>query len=79
MKYFVVYLPLQISKDSFTAGLTLFPRKQKVCGFRELFLLTFIPEYRSNSHADFVPLRYFNISIGLIAEKVKHKCNVVAK
>lgn len=38
MKYFVAYLPLQISKDSFTAGFMLFPRKQEVCGFREMLL-----------------------------------------
>lgn len=30
MKYFVVYLPLQIPKDSFTAGFVLLPRKQKL-------------------------------------------------
>lgn len=37
MEYFV-YLPLQISKDSFTAGFMLFFQEQKVCGFREVFL-----------------------------------------
>lgn len=38
MKYFVVYLPLQIPKDSVTAGFILLPRKQKACGSREIFL-----------------------------------------